>query len=60
MVFNLEIACFGPSAAAAKIEASKAFSKDFMDRHNIPTAKWKSFTESKSAQEFIMRYECVE
>ena len=47
------IPCFGPSAAAAQIEASKAFSKDFMERHDIATAKWKSFSRTKEAQEFI-------
>lgn len=44
-----DIACFGPSKAAAEIESSKAFAKDFMDRYNIPTARWKSFTEAESA-----------
>lgn len=34
---------FGPSALAARMEGSKAFSKAFMDRHNIPTAKFKVF-----------------
>jgi phosphoribosylamine---glycine ligase len=33
------VACFGPSAAAAQLEASKAFSKDFMARHGIRTAR---------------------
>lgn len=35
---------WGPSEAAAQLEASKAFSKDFMTRHNIPTAKYKVFS----------------
>ncbi|MBW2290915.1 MAG: phosphoribosylamine--glycine ligase, partial [Deltaproteobacteria bacterium] len=34
---------FGPSAAAAQLEASKAFAKDFMQRHGIPTAAYQSF-----------------
>ncbi len=34
------LACFGPSAAAAQLESSKAFAKDFMARHAIPTARY--------------------
>jgi phosphoribosylamine--glycine ligase len=34
------LACFGPSAAAARLESSKAFAKDFMARHGIPTARY--------------------
>jgi phosphoribosylamine--glycine ligase len=37
------ISVFGPSAAAAQLEASKAFAKDFMRRHSIPTAAYESF-----------------
>lgn len=47
------VRCFGPTAKAAQLEASKSFSKDFMDRHGIPTAKWKSFTDPKEACDFI-------
>ena len=43
------LACFGPSAAAARLEGSKAFAKDFMARHGIPTAAWSSFTEVEPA-----------
>jgi phosphoribosylamine--glycine ligase len=37
-------ACFGPSRAAARLEGSKAFSKDFLQRHRIPTASHATFT----------------
>lgn len=37
--------CFGPNAAAAALEGSKTFSKDFLARHGIPTAAYGSFTE---------------
>ncbi|XP_068126564.1 trifunctional purine biosynthetic protein adenosine-3 [Hyperolius riggenbachi] len=47
------VRCFGPTAKAAQLEASKSFAKDFMDRHGIPTAKWKSFTDPKEACDFI-------
>jgi phosphoribosylamine--glycine ligase len=36
--------CFGPSRAAARLEGSKAFSKDFLRRHRIPTASYATFT----------------
>jgi phosphoribosylamine--glycine ligase len=46
---------FGPSKNAAQLEGSKVFSKDFMTRHHIPTAKYKTFgtAEVTLAQEFI-------
>lgn len=47
--------CFGPSAKAAQLEGSKAFSKDFLSRHNIPTADYQSFTEIQPAVEYIKR-----
>ncbi len=37
-------ACFGPSRAAARLEGSKAFTKDFLKRHRIPTASYAAFT----------------
>jgi phosphoribosylamine--glycine ligase len=36
--------CFGPSRLAARLEGSKAFTKDFLQRHGIPTAAYRSFT----------------
>ena len=47
------LACFGPSAAAAQLEGSKSFAKDFMARHRIPTAAYGQFTEIDPAIEFI-------
>ncbi|KAI0332028.1 aminoimidazole ribonucleotide synthetase [Cubamyces sp. BRFM 1775] len=44
------IPVFGPSALAARMEGSKAFSKAFMDRHQIPTAKFKVFQSSEVDQ----------
>ncbi len=40
---------FGPPAAAARLESSKAFAKDFMRRHGIPTAAAREFTDSAAA-----------
>lgn len=45
--------CFGPTAAAAQLEGSKAFSKDFLARHNIPTASYRNFTEAEPAIEYV-------
>ncbi|KAJ1961484.1 Bifunctional purine biosynthetic protein ade1 [Dipsacomyces acuminosporus] len=47
------IPTFGPSAKAAHVEGSKAFSKDFMKKHNIPTAAYGNFTDYSKAREFI-------
>lgn len=58
MYYVAGIPCFGPSGAAAQIEASKAFAKQFMDKHGIPTARWKSFTNFEDASNFIMKYYC--
>ena len=44
---------FGPSKAAAQLEGSKAFSKDFLARNKIPTAAYQSFTEIESAKAYI-------
>ena len=47
------IPVFGPSRAAAELEWSKAFAKDFMRRHGIPTAPYGVFTEIDAALDFI-------
>ncbi|WDD99736.1 phosphoribosylamine--glycine ligase [Thalassomonas actiniarum] len=44
---------FGPSKGAAQLEGSKAFSKDFFARHNIPTAAYQNFTEIAPAKEYV-------
>lgn len=49
------LACFGPSAAAAQLEGSKAFAKDFMARHGIPTAAYGNFTDIDEAVAFIQQ-----
>ena len=45
--------CFGPTADAAQLEGSKAFTKEFLERHNIPTAEYQSFSELEPALEYI-------
>jgi phosphoribosylamine--glycine ligase len=47
--------CFGPSQAAARLEGSKTFSKDFLARHGIPTAAYATFTDSAAAADYIRR-----
>ncbi|NDE57103.1 MAG: ATP-grasp domain-containing protein, partial [Gammaproteobacteria bacterium] len=49
------LACFGPSRLAAQLEGSKAFCKDFMARHHIPTARYQSFTEIAPAIAYIQK-----
>ena len=46
---------FGPTAAAAQLESSKAFSKAFMRRHGIPTADYDTFTDPAAAHAFVDR-----
>lgn len=45
--------CFGPTAAAARLEGSKAFAKDFLARHGIPTAEYGTFSEIDAALAYI-------
>ncbi len=49
----LGIPCFGPTANAAIIEGSKAFSKDLMKKYNIPTAAYEIFTDIHKALEYV-------
>lgn len=51
---NLKI--FGPTKAAAQLEGSKAFTKDFLERHNIPTAFYGNFTEIEPAVAYIEQH----
>lgn len=54
--FNAEgLACFGPCAAAAQLEGSKAFTKAFLQRHAIPTAAYASFTVLDEALAYIQK-----
>ncbi len=47
------LACFGPSQAAARLEGSKAFTKDFLNAHNIPTAASETFTDLGAAKAYV-------
>ena len=46
---------FGPTRAAAQLESSKAFAKDFMQRHAIPTAHYATFTDAAAAHAHVER-----
>lgn len=48
---------FGPNKAAAQIEASKIFSKNFMKKHNIPTAEYEVFEDYDLAEKYIENYD---
>lgn len=48
-----EIPSFGPSTIAARMEGSKTFSKDFMKKHNIPTAAYENFSDYDSAKRYL-------
>ncbi|MDY6972970.1 MAG: phosphoribosylamine--glycine ligase [Thermodesulfobacteriota bacterium] len=53
-VFNIAgLKCFGPTRNAAQLEGSKAFCKEFLARHDIPTAVYKAFTEVEPALDYI-------
>lgn len=48
---------FGPTAAAAKLEASKAFAKEFMTEANIPSAKYEVFSDPERAKDYIASHD---
>ncbi|WP_020210209.1 phosphoribosylamine--glycine ligase [Gilvimarinus chinensis] len=48
-----DLVCFGPSKGAAQLEGSKSFTKDFLARHNIPTAEYQNFTEVEPALAYL-------
>ncbi|MGZ5074181.1 MAG: phosphoribosylamine--glycine ligase [Usitatibacter sp.] len=47
---------FGPTQAAAQLESSKEFAKRFMKRHDIPTARYETFTDASAAHEYVDRH----
>ena len=49
------ILCCGPSAAAARLEGSKAFAKEVAEAAGIPTARWEKFADEAEARDFIAR-----
>ena len=48
-----QLAIFGPSSGAAQLEGSKSFTKDFLARHQIPTAEYETFTEAEPALAYL-------
>ena len=48
-----DLLCFGPSAKAAQLEGSKSFTKDFLARHNIPSAAYQTFTDPAPAITYV-------
>lgn len=50
---NAGLKCFGPTKGAAQLEGSKAFTKDFLARHKIPTAAYQNFTEIEPAKAYV-------
>lgn len=56
--FQIEnLSIFGPRQNAAQLEGSKAFAKDFMQRHNIPSGAYKTFSEYEPAAEYVRSME---
>jgi phosphoribosylamine---glycine ligase len=54
---ELGIACFGPTAAAAQLETSKAFTKGFCDRHGLPTAAYGVFEDAALAKAYLNQFD---
>lgn len=50
------LACLGPTAAAARLEGSKSYAKDFLVRHGIPTARHASFTDLDAALDYLRQH----
>ncbi|WP_299493227.1 phosphoribosylamine--glycine ligase [uncultured Shewanella sp.] len=55
---DAQLAIFGPTKGAAQLEGSKAFTKDFLARHHIPTAAYQNFTEIAPAKAFVKEMGC--
>ena len=54
---RLGIAVFGPSKLAARLETSKAFAQDFYARHNVPSARYGTFSDAAEAKAFLDQFE---
>jgi phosphoribosylamine--glycine ligase len=54
---ELGVPCFGPTAAAAQLETSKAFTKQFCDRHGLPTAAYGVFEDAALAKAFLNQFD---
>lgn len=52
---ELGLRCFGPTAAAAQLEGSKSFTKDFLARQGIPTADYQTFTDTEQALAYVQK-----
>jgi phosphoribosylamine--glycine ligase len=50
-----DLVCFGPRKGAARLEGSKAFAKDFLARHNIPSAAYATFTDLEQGLDYLHR-----
>jgi len=53
---NRKLRIFGPTRAAAQLESSKAYAKDFMQRHGIPTALYATFTDAAAAHAHVAQH----